>query len=350
MHYLYRRASLPEPSSILVVEKESRVGGALKGFALRDPVTLQYRSGTPMRVGLGAQRSGGTLSYHEQRCLTDELEIVAEGSPFRGTYTNRGAKVTCSAPAWSGPDQPADPYDASPFAWSDNCSEDPVWKGNGTCPGRYLNVTLSESSTYNWLTGYSNVHPTTGSVCAPVSSSCGIDQACSPAGKRADISFFFKTQFNSNEDAAFLRDFNYGFQGDFINGVSACNWAEWTQREWDTTSTFFYPRGGMEELVLRMLSRAQQQSAARGHRLSVWTETAAEEIWRNPGPAAGTHPYRVLVRNATGTRWVAARRVLLAVGSTPVSRLRGDLGAALAADTHVRQVSEPTPMKRRADL
>jgi hypothetical protein len=194
VHYLLRRTALSEPSKLVLVESFSRVAGALRGVDLRHPVTLQYRSPTPVRMGLGAMRSGTTLSYHEQRCLFEEMGIVADGSPFQSTYFNRGAKVQCKLPTWSGPDQPLDPYQASPFQWGDNCSEDPVFKGNGTCPGRYLNVTVSETTVYNWLTGYSNTHPLTGQTCTPVSTSCGLDLACSPAGKLTDIAGFFRNQ------------------------------------------------------------------------------------------------------------------------------------------------------------
>jgi hypothetical protein len=126
--------------------------------------------------------------------------------------------------------------------------------------------------------------------------------------------------------------------------VSACHWAEWTQREYDTTATAFYPHGGMEELVVQMLKRAKQQAAQHGHSLGVWTETTAQEVWRNTGSDAATHPYRVLVRNATGTQWIVARRVMLGIGTAPLSRLGGDLGLKLATAPQTKAVKNVSPV------
>ncbi len=252
-HYLYRRSALPESASVVLIDSASRVGGALKGTVMRHPVTGLVRSPIPHRIGTGAMRIAGSLSYHAQRCLGDELGIESQGSPFHSTYVNRGGQKQCAAPTWNGPDVPLNPYDASPFQWGDNCSEDELWKGNATCPGRYLGVAgVSESAAYNWLVGYSTSDPKTGADCTPVSTACGLDHACSPDGKKLDISTFFKTVYGSNE-AAFLRDFNYGFLGDFLNGVSACHWSEWTQREWDTTNIAFYPVGGVRERMLQFV-------------------------------------------------------------------------------------------------
>lgn len=171
VHYTFRRTSLSEPASLLLVEMEQRVGGALKGVPLRHPVTGEP---TGQRMALGALRTGTQLSFHQARCLADELGMIVQVrmsfililalfeffiffqkkySPFWGMYLNRGVRQRCAEPIWNGPDVPEVPYDADPFQWGGNCGEDDVWHGNATCPGRYLNVRNDlEGAFYNWLT------------------------------------------------------------------------------------------------------------------------------------------------------------------------------------------------------
>jgi hypothetical protein len=148
---------------------------------LRHPVTGQFNATYPYRISLGALRSAGSLSCilckknhlhglfsllltllcadHAQRCLFAELNIPVEFSPSQGQFNNRGASVKCGPAVWNGPDAPQDPYAASPFQWGDSqCSSNDVWTNETT--GRFVGIAKGfESSVYNWLVGYSDVHP-----------------------------------------------------------------------------------------------------------------------------------------------------------------------------------------------
>ncbi len=93
-----------------------------------------------------------------------------------------------------------------------------------------------------------------------------------------------------------------------------------------------------------MVSRSQQQAVQHGHQVDIRVSTTAQEIWKNTGSDATTHPYRVLVRSSTGaSEWFAAKRVVLAIGSTPLSRIGGDLGNTLRNSTFVKQTKSVAP-------
>lgn len=89
----------------------------------------------------------------------------------------------------------------------------------------------------------------------------------------------------------------------------------------------------------------QNQAAAHGGHLDVLTSATAESVARNTDAFALTHPYRVSVRLANGAvKTYVARRIVLAIGPAPMSRLTGDIGVALGANVVVKQTKAATPV------
>ncbi len=338
-HYVFRRTALSASgssgssgssgggASIALFDENPRFGGALRGLELRHPVTGQTNGTHAWRIGFGALRSGCALSYHEQRCLFAELGITVEMSPSHSAYFNRGASKTCRHPIWTGPDVPDSPYSAAPFQWGDNCSNDPIWIDNRT--GRFVGIADGfESLVYFWLTGYETTHPKTG-----VKGLSGVDLACLPRNKHLDIRSFLAQELGTNEEAEFLKLFNFGFLGDFSTSVSACGWLSFQQREYDTSNVFGYPVGGMEELPIRMIARAQAQAASRGHTLQLYPRSRVEKIEQT-----SSSRFRLTGKDVlTGEQFVVdARRVILALGSQMIEKLQGSVAESLKRTAFVK--------------
>lgn len=347
-------ALLPGTVSVGVIEARDRVGGNFWDVNLVKPAGYNNVTNAPLRIGMGGLRVNMLTLLNERR-LFNELNIPLYYTPFRQWMFSRGRNMLCAAPA------PSDTF-------TNFCSNDPKFIDEtqtntipyGSAYQGLGNTPLGDPSFDAWcyLTYDANLVQAPGALCNPKygadPNSIAFDditprhpllnQQCNtlldgnvntgplanPALKcpqeackdYVDFKSFIEG-YLSPEYAIFLEDDNVGFKGDYLGSNDACGYLNWNIREWNTASNNGMPVGGMSQLPIRAMRKAEANGA------KLFLKQPAMCIRRRVTP--GSHLYEVRTPSYT----IKVNKFLFLNLNPPdlhrVATLGGDIVDALRA-------------------
>lgn len=311
---------------VAIVEQNDHIGGRFEDINLVEP---EGYTGPPLRAGLGALRTNQATFDNLRRKMT-EHDIQVYCSIFNNRISMRGRTETC------GLQNECHIYgnfctNAQTFVNDTNVDVLPYGAAFVGLTEVLERTGNPESSAIEYLIGVTNTNPATGDECDNSSPDPNKQCPALACKSASDYKTFVQSHLGA-EFAELLTHSNVGFFVDQGNAHNACNYLEWTLREYDTLSINCYPEGGMSALTDAMYERG------RANGVDLYLQQPALCIDRS-GEALGSgnhHFYQVRTPDYT---FKVKEFLFVATGTIEMkNHMSGDLVQELA--TH-REFSAP---------